>query len=54
MKVSDCTILEGLRSTDRQQELYRQGKSKLDGLSKRSKHQPSPVHGMSMAVDVAP
>lgn len=48
----DCTILEGARSDERQAELYRQGKSKLDGVTKRSKHQP--VAGFSMAVDVAP
>lgn len=48
----DCTILEGARSDERQAELFRQGKSKLDGVTKRSKHQP--VGGLSYAVDVAP
>jgi len=57
----DCTILEGLRTDERQYELFRQGKSKLDGEHKRSKHQsvipdderlsPSLI---SRAVDVAP
>ena len=46
----DCSVLEGHRSQERQQELYRQGKSKLDGVNKKSKHQGSP----SRAVDVLP
>lgn len=49
----DCTILEGARSDERQRELYRQGRSKLDGVTKRSKHQPA-ADGLSYAVDVAP
>ncbi len=53
IKVSDCTILEGLRSSERQQDLHRQGRSKLDGVQKRSKHQPA-SDGMSHAVDVCP
>ena len=53
VKLSDCTILEGLRSQERQVELYRQGRSKLDGTTKRSKHQ-SGGGGWSWAVDVAP
>ncbi len=53
VKRSDCTILEGLRFTERQQELYRQGRSKLDGVMQRSKHQAGP-DGLSRAVDVAP
>ncbi len=52
VKVNDCTILEGLRTLERQQELYRQGKSKLDGVNKKSKHQSD--DGVSRAVDVAP
>lgn len=50
---SDCTILEGVRSDERQAELFRQGRSKLDGVSRRSRHQRSP-DGWSEAVDVAP
>ena len=53
VKHVDCTIIEGLRSQERQQELYRQGKSKLDGVKKRSKHQAA-ADGFSYAVDVAP
>ena len=51
IKQVDITVLEGFRSTDRQAELFRQGKSKLNGLpGKMSKHNYSP----SKAVDVAP
>jgi len=47
----DITVLEGHRSADRQAELFRQGKTKLDGSpGKMSKHNHSP----SRAVDVAP
>ena len=37
--VMDFSIIEGLRTADRQQELYREGKSQLDGVIVRSKHQ---------------
>jgi peptidoglycan L-alanyl-D-glutamate endopeptidase CwlK len=53
IKRVDCTILEGARSDERQRELYRQGRSKLDGVTRRSRHQPA-AGGLSMAVDVAP
>lgn len=48
------TILEGVRSTERQQELYKQGKSKLDGITKLSKHQITKERPKSIAVDTAP
>ena len=44
----DFTVLEGHRSNERQDELYRQGKSKLQ--AGESKHNASP----SLAVDIAP
>ena len=53
VKKKDCTILEGARSESRQKELYHQGKSTLDGVTKKSKHQIKP-DGWSHAVDVAP
>tara|TARA_Y100001963_G_scaffold93365_3_gene128509 strand:+ start:5104 stop:5577 length:474 start_codon:yes stop_codon:yes gene_type:complete len=53
IKAQDCTVLEGVRSDERQQELYHQGKSKLDGVTKKSKHQVK-SDGWSHAVDVAP
>jgi len=46
----DCTILEGHRSVARQQELHRQGKSKIDGVRRKGQHNYKP----SRAVDVAP
>ena len=47
IKYYDCTILEGTRTLDTQQEYFRQGRSTLDGVNKKSKHQSLP----SMAVD---
>lgn len=44
----DFTVLEGFRSNSRQDELFRQGKSKLQGGE--SKHNNSP----SLAVDIVP
>ena len=48
VKDYDITVTEGLRSGERQQELYAQGRSKLDGVNRKSKHQTG------MAVDIAP
>lgn len=50
----DCSVLEGARSQERQEELYRQGKSTLDGVDKRSKHQVTEEEPLSRAVDVLP
>jgi peptidoglycan L-alanyl-D-glutamate endopeptidase CwlK len=44
----DFTVLEGRRSNERQEELFRQGKSKL--RAGESKHNERP----SLAVDIAP
>ena len=49
IKHHDCTILEGRRSKERQDELYRTGKSKVQYPN--SKHNTEPY---SMACDVAP
>lgn len=53
----DCTIVQGHRSVEEQQELYAQGRTKpgrivtqIDGITKKSKHNYHP----SMAVDVVP
>lgn len=46
----DITCIEGYRTIERQQELYRLGKSKLDGIENKSKHNFSP----SYAIDIAP
>ncbi len=50
----DCIIIEGKRSDRRQHELFRQRKSKLDGLYRRSKHQTTIIKPLSTAVDVIP
>ena len=53
----DFSIIEGYRSVERQQILYKQGRTepgkivtKIDGIKKKSKHNYIP----SLAVDVAP
>ena len=50
IKIYDFSVLEGHRSPETQQEYFAEGKSKLDGVNRRSKHQASP----SMAVDIMP
>jgi len=44
----DFGISEGCRSVERQNELYHQGKSKIDGINEKGKHNYSP----SLAVDI--
>ena len=39
IKIYDFNIIEGIRSTQRHQELFNANKSKLDGIIKKSKHQ---------------
>jgi len=48
IKYYDCTILEGSRSRERQEDLFRKGKTKV--TYPNSKHNRTP----SMACDVAP
>ena len=50
IKIYDFTILEGKRTLEQQQKYFKEGKSKLDGINKKSKHQSKP----SLAVDIAP
>lgn len=50
IKIYDFTILEGERTLEQQQAYFKAGKSKLDGINKKSKHQNKP----SLAVDIAP
>lgn len=52
IKFYDFSVLEGIRTTERQQMLFKEGKSKLDGVKQLSKHQG--VKGVSMAVDILP
>lgn len=44
----DFGISEGKRSLPKQQELYKKGLSRIDGINKRGKHNMTP----SMAVDI--
>ena len=37
--VMDSAVTEGMRNTERQKELFREGKSELDGVTVKSKHQ---------------
>ena len=48
--IYDFSIIEGHRTLDTQQKYFKEGKSKLDGINKKSKHQSFP----SMAVDIMP
>ncbi len=53
----DCSILEGARSDERQMKLFKAGKSKVDGVTRKSKHQVQRLLAdlpSSQAVDVAP
>jgi len=50
IEIIDFSVLEGERTLATQQKYFKDGKSKLDGIKKKSKHQSSP----SMAVDIAP
>ena len=46
----DFSVIEGHRSLERQQALYAQGRSSLDGITRQSLHQRAP----SLAVDILP
>lgn len=50
IKVYDFAIIEGHRTLEQQQQYYKEGKSKLDGVNNKSKHQSYP----SLAVDIMP
>jgi len=49
----DFTIIEGVRTTARQLELYKAKKSRCDGIYKKSNHQVK-KDGYGYAVDVVP
>ena len=60
VKHFDCSILEGVRTEDRQQELFAQGRTEpgnivtyCDGITRKSNHQAK-SDGWSWAVDAAP
>ena len=50
IKRVDYTVIEGFRTPERQKELYDKGFSKIDGISKKGKHNYSP----SLAIDIIP
>ena len=50
IKHIDFTVIESHRSIERQQTLYKEGKSQLDGINNKSKHNYMP----SRAIDVIP
>ena len=50
IKIYDFSVLEGERTLEKQQEYYRDKKSKKDGIHNKSKHQSSP----SLAIDIIP
>ena len=54
IEVMDFSAIEGARTTPTQQEYFRLGKSKLDGVNKKSKHQIDEEKPLSTALDVAP
>jgi len=49
----DFVITEGVRTQQRQQELFKQGKSKCDGIKKKSNHQIK-ADGFGHAIDLYP
>ena len=50
IKRVDYTVIEGFRTPERQKELYDKGFSKIDGISKKGKHNYNP----SLAIDIIP
>ena len=50
----DFSITETYRSNERQKQLYKQGKSKCDGVNIKSKHQIQDKSGCVEAIDICP
>ena len=50
IKRVDYTVIEGFRTPERQKELYDKGFSKIDGITKKGKHNYNP----SLAIDIIP
>ena len=50
IKEIDFTVLEGHRTLERQKQLFDEGRSQIDGIRKKGKHNYSP----SRAVDICP
>jgi len=54
IKIIDIKVTEGARSQKRQIELFKKGRSKLDGVTKFSKHQVTKEKLLSSAIDILP
>ncbi len=54
VKHFDCSVLEGARPDEDQYEYFRLGKSHLDGVINRSKHQVTDEDPLSRAMDLMP
>ncbi len=57
IKYYDFSVISGIRTTAEQKQLFKDGKSKLDGVNKKSKHQgrkDSSQVIVSFAVDLMP
>jgi len=57
IKYYDFSVISGIRTLEEQQMLFIEGKTKLDGISKRSNHQGMPDSDgniVSFAVDIMP
>ena len=50
----DFSITETYRSNEKQKQLYKQGKSKCDGVNIKSKHQIQDKSGCVEAIDICP
>lgn len=53
LSASDFSVFEGVRSQTRQELLYKQGKSTLNGVTSKSQHQVK-ADGFGHAVDLVP
>jgi len=57
IKFYDFSVISGIRTTEEQQELFHLGRTKLDGVTQKSKHQGRPDDEgniVSFAVDIMP
>jgi len=52
-EVIDCKIIYGVRSDEEQMQLFKDGKSSFDGVTKKSNHQPK-EDGYGYALDILP
>ena len=53
IKIYDVSIIEGIRTAEKQKEYFETGRSQLDGVHKKSKHQDD-GSGLSHAIDIMP